>query len=330
MRIFTCTITLLLITLSIFATTHPSKDIPPTIIDTLYLDLEDCITSGVWIAPFGNPNDTFYIFGNSPPTGGVSLVGDGWSFDYSCNTSNRLYFSFPMPEGHTGYTIAFAQLMVFQWNSSGNSEEHVFPIWGQGESHGLLAAHVNFIQPLTSVTYTPAFCQNMGVISSDAEIGWKNMDVTTYYKNAKEQQNWNSFQVMLYFDILTDWDNSWDEVTIGDPGYAPTCPRLLLTYQTVSTAEDENQIIQAPRLNIYPNPAKTHTTIKAESGYRITNASLFNLKGQKVRCDNILTYESPNELQLNTETLPAGVYIIKSKLSNGTDQKELCNKLLIY
>jgi hypothetical protein len=317
MRIFISTLLFLLLSPSIFATTSPAKDIPPTIVDTLYLEREECVIAAVYIAPYGNPSNTYYIFGNPTLTGGLSFIGDGYYFDEACNTANRLYFSFPISEGHTGYNLSSAQLMAYQWNSSGNSDEHVFPIWGQGESHGLLAAHVNFSHPLTSDTFTPTFCQNMGTLSSNEVVGWRNLDVTGYYLNAKEHQNWDSFQVMLYFDILTDWDNSYDDIAIGNPNYTPTRPRLLLTYQTQSASEDETQVNQTPKVNIYPNPARTHTNIKAENGYRITNVCLYNLKGQKVRCDNILTYKSPNELQLNTETLPAGVYMLKCDSTNG-------------
>ncbi|PKN73630.1 MAG: hypothetical protein CVU50_02640 [Candidatus Cloacimonetes bacterium HGW-Cloacimonetes-3] len=330
MRRLIAIICFILCVLSLSAVQFKVRDIPPTIVDTLFLVREDCVSAAVFIAPYGNPNNTYYQFSNPTPSSGTVTIGDGYSFDQACNRSNRVYFSFPMQDGHEDYTLLSVDLLTYQINSFGNELINTFPLWFGGEQHFLLAAHVNFIQPLTEGSFNPAFCQNMGTLSSDEAVGWKSMDVTGHYIYAKEHQNWSSFQVMLYFDILTDWDNNYDSVLIGSGSFQVRAPKLVLTYQHQSATEDETQVSQIPKVNIYPNPTKTITTIKADIGYRITNATLYNLKGQKVNCENLLISKSPNELLLNTESLPSGVYIIKSKLSNGTDQKELCNKLLIY
>lgn len=329
MERITITICFLFFAISLSAVQFQGRDVPPVIVDTLYLEREECVVSAVFIAPYGDPNNTYYYFNNPSPSGASISVGDSYSFDDACNSASRIYYTFPMLEGHPGYALSSVQLLVLQVFSSGNSQDNIFPIWGQGESHSLLAAHVNFTQPLTSVSFTPAFCQNIGVISSDAVGGWKSLDVTSYYQYAKEQLNWNSFQLMLYFDILTDWDCLRDNLLIGNPSYAPGCPKLLLTYQVQSANQDETQVCQAPKLNIYPNPARTHTSIKLENGTPISELDLYNLKGQRIESKHLICEKSPGELQLDTQNLPTGVYFIKCVSTMGTNRFNHTQRIMV-
>ncbi|MDD2231083.1 MAG: T9SS type A sorting domain-containing protein, partial [Candidatus Cloacimonetes bacterium] len=283
----------------------------------------------MYISPHGDPFNTFIIYGSPLPYGTSNYIGDGWSFDYSCNTSCRTYYSIPIFKNYEDYSLTSVMFKVHQYNCYGNDEPHTFPIWHDGDPHYLMLAHVQYEVPYHGSSYDPGFVQNIGVISSDNVIGWRELDVTDAY-NATLGSSRSYFQLMLYFEILSDWDNMSDNILLVNPNSPSLPPSLVVTYMKDVSADDNVNVPKVNRLTVYPNPVTINAIIKSDEGFPIDGIEMYNLRGQRITTVNYLK-QSPIEWELELGSkLPAGVYLIRCRVMDGNKQKIITQKILIH
>ena len=303
-----------------------SKDV---IVDTLYFERELYSVTRMYISPYGNPLNTFFTYGSPPPYGTADYVGDAWDFDYSCNTSSRAYYSIPIFNAYEDYTLTSVVFNIYQLNCYGDGDSHTFPIWNDGDPYYLMLAHVQYEVPFHGNSYYPDFVQNIGVISSDNVVGGRELDVTDAY-NITLGSSREYFQLMLYFEILSDWDDMLDSVLLSNPNSPQPSTYLVVTYMKDVSTEDNVHVPMVNRLTVYPNPITTNATIKSDQGFPIDGIELYNLRGQRITTVNYLK-QSPIEWELELgPKLPAGVYFIRCKVMDGNKQRIISRKILLY
>jgi hypothetical protein len=73
--------------------------------------------------------------------------------------------------------------------------------------------------------------------------------------------------------------------------------------------------------NIYPNPTRDRITINNNSDFHQTNTiSIFKINGQKVMEQN---FQNQKQVEIDTSTLPKGIYLVKIQAKEGTEFKKL-------
>lgn len=298
------------------------------IVDTLYFDPGLYTEASMYISPYGNYQDTFIIYGSPPPSGTSNIVGDAYDFDLDCNTSSRNFYTTNFHAGHPGYNLSSVTFSVRQHTCYGNGGSLIFPMWNDGKPYYLMLAQVQYGVPFSGSSFFPSLTQNIGVLSSDNTVGWRQIDVTNAYRTAVSN-GWAYFQMMLYFEILSDWDFMTDSVLLGNPNALSYASHMVFTYEKDVSTHDEVSIPEATYLSIYPNPLETNATISTKDGYQIKELELYNLKGQKISTAGI-TKASVSEWHLSVQKgIPSGIYFVKCKISDGDSDKVLVQKLLI-
>ena len=73
-------------------------------------------------------------------------------------------------------------------------------------------------------------------------------------------------------------------------------------------------------LNCYPNPAGSFCHIRLNKAIRRGDLKIYNLKGELIMQQNVI---KQNELTLKTNSLPAGIYLLKLKADGGTYTRKL-------
>lgn len=307
--------------------THGYDKEMASIVDTLRVPIDLYSVANMYIYPHGDPLATFIIYG-TPPSGTLDLVGDGYSFDYACNTSSRAYYSIPILDGHAGYSLNSVTFKIFQANCYGNFESHTFPIWHDGEPYFMMLAHVQYDLPFTGSSYFPDFVENIGVLSDNSAVGWRELDVTNAYNHAISN-GWQNFQLMLYFEILTDWDYATDQVLLPNPNYTLYAPHLIVTYNKDVSIDDDVSGPMINSLSIYPNPFSDNAIIKTDQHLTIVSAELYNIRGQLINTTKFIK-QSTNEWNIEvTPKLPAGIYLIRCKVLNGNKERIETRKILL-
>ena len=294
--------------------THGYDKEMASIVDTLRVPIDLYSVANMYIYPHGDPLATFIIYG-TPSSGTLDLVGDGYSFDYACNTSSRAYYSIPILDGHAGYSLNSVTFKIFQANCYGNFESHTFPIWHDGEPYFMMLAHVQYDLPFTGSSYFPDFVENIGVLSDNSAVGWRELDVTNAYNHAISN-GWQNFQLMLYFEILTDWDYATDRVLLPNPNYTLYAPHLIVTYnKDVSIDDPATPAPIALSIKTYPQPFLEDITILPSSkNTGDIELGIYNLKGQLVqsqslRPDQAMVWDGKDA---NGRACSPGVYFVKA------------------
>ncbi|HKK63130.1 MAG TPA: T9SS type A sorting domain-containing protein [Bacteroidales bacterium] len=82
-----------------------------------------------------------------------------------------------------------------------------------------------------------------------------------------------------------------------------------------STAIDDKELEMG--VNIFPNPARTKTTINSETA--ISNVSLYSLSGEMIINETVKS----NEYQLDLSSYPKGLYLLSVTNDNGTSTTKL-------
>lgn len=307
--------------------THGYDKEMASIVDTLRVPIDLYSVANMYIYPHGDPLATFIMYG-TPPSGTYDWVGDGYSFNYACNTSSRAYYSIPILDGHAGYSLNSVTFKVYQANCYGNFESHTFPIWHDGEPYFMMLAHVQYDLPFTGSSYFPDSVQNLGIMSDDNIVGWRELDVTNAYNYALSN-GWQHLQLMLYFEILTDWDYAQDQVLLLNPNHSFYSPCIVLSYTNDVSIDDNVYSPSINSLSIYPNPFSVKATIKSEQYQLIESVEMYNLRGQRVigtKFEKQTTTEW--KIEVNPK-LPAGIYLIRCKVLNGNKERIETRKILL-
>jgi len=282
---------------------------PAEIIDTLYV--ENSLQGG-----FGYHIEADYFMGGiAPPNTEVYYVGDGYDqFDFS-NVSMRSYLSIPIDSIPNNYHIESATLYLHQRFSTGNGGQNNFPIWYNGSDYPCMVAHVDYGDTLDNTDFYTSVLSDLGIISDNNTIGWHTLDITNAYI-ADVIANKQYCQLMLYFHILSDYDNNADWVGFDNSHthYSGCKPQLVVHYANNTEVNENNYYIS--RVSIYPNPVETNLYIKLSDGSNLIKTQIYNLKGQQIKI-NSFARKSNNEYNLDFSRgkLKSGLYILKCSYS---------------
>ncbi|MBI9031718.1 T9SS type A sorting domain-containing protein [bacterium] len=202
---------------------------------------------------------------------------------------------------------------MYQNDTYGNDNEGVYPLFYNNPNHGLKVALFDFnIENLPSSFNATNFME-IGVISDNASIEWKQLDVTQAYLQAQNTVGFSDFPLMLYFDLITDYDYASDYIGINRASTSNP-PNLTFRYHdTTPTYEGECEIAQT-NLQCYPNPVSDFLSIKSDNSTNITQISIYNIKGQRVLTKETKHF-SKGEISLNLpQNLASGIYFVKCKM----------------
>lgn len=112
-------------------------------------------------------------------------------------------------------------------------------------------------------------------------------------------------------EVVTTWKNNYNSQ-----------PFILDCDLTLVTTVLENQT-NVNQLSIYPNPFNDFTTIQSNSIFHKAELTLYSVLGQKVKTINRI---SGNEIKIDRDNLPSGIYFIRLVQDNNTITTE---KLII-
>jgi len=251
--------------------------------------------------------------------------GDGFDLFLQQEVFSRGYlsfniYSFSIPNS---INILSAVIGIYQLRSVGNDQLNIFPIWNVscGDTHFCVLDHINYGSYLDLGDWTagdPGDPQtlhtNIGVISSNAVVEYKILDVTPYLReDVQNGRFYNQYRMRFTidtdFDLLGDWLTFYSgNTTVGSKPY------LAVEYEIVNFIANNTATIYDFHLEQnYPNPFNGITTIT----YSL-------LKGGNVKLDildnagkivDILYkgYQPAGEYRLNwnAEKFASGIYFYR-------------------
>ncbi len=254
-------------------------------------------------------NDLYNVYS----THYFSLVGDDVNYFTQEQSSVRKYYRFPFQYHPEAWEIVSVTLKVYQNLSTCGPWEEGFPSFYGNSSHGLKVALCDFNIENLSSSFNAINFMEIGVISDNANDGWKQLDVTQAYLLARNSIEFTDFPLMLYFDYITDYDGNGDHVGIYHASTSNQ-PYLKFRYHESTPIYEGDCEIAQTNLQCYPNPVSDLLNIKSDSSSYITQISIYNIKGQRVLTKEI-KYFSKGEINLNLpQNLASGVYFVKCKL----------------
>ncbi len=242
-----------------------------------------------------------------------SIVGDDVNYFTQEKNAVRKYYRFPFQNPPETWEIESITLNVYQNGSMSGPYTNVWPSFYGNSNHGLKVALCDFNIENLSSSFNATNFMEIGVISDNANDGWRQLDVTQAYLLAKNAIVFTDFPLMLYFDYTTDYDGAGDFVWINHAS-SSNQPYLEFRYHdTTPTYEGECEIAQT-NLQCYPNPVTDLLSIKSDSSSNITQISIYNIKGQKVFTKENHSFPK-GEISLNLpQNLASGIYFVKFKL----------------
>ena len=327
LKIYTCFLMLVLTVVLFAERQHDYKEVLPSeIIDTVYAI--DQLQGSI-----GYHIEANIYRGGVTPNGEYSLfVGDGYDmFTYS-NVSERSYLSFPIEDFDSRYAIDSVSLCLFQRFSIANEMYYMtFPIWDGFGSNPLLVSRLDYGNTLEIADFNPLPRSEIGILSNDGAEGFRQLNITNDYitdwSNGRDK-----CQLMLYFNILSDYDQLQDEMGFDNMHYPyiENRPKLIIRYVN-TTSSDDNHNESITGLSVYPNPIFTTATIQAKSGANLLSLDVYNTKGQKVQgVSRQSVSKSESKLMFDRSKLPSGLYIIRSTISENGRIHSKSNKVVLY
>ncbi len=296
-----------------------------TIIDTIWT--ENSLQGGIGYHVI---NGTYYG-GIIPFNQDISEVGDSWDqYGDGNDICIRSYFSFPIQQTPEGYVIDSVRLLVWQSISVGNDQPG-FPIWYDHQYIPCYLYHVDYGLIFEPVDFDPLIYDTIGIIFSDDQSGWKTLSVTNAYLYDLNYDR-PYCQFMFKFPIITDYDNASDAIDFENSYGGIYAIRLVITYTSTSSVDDNVTSNDNNLFNIAPNPFRDKTTLSyILPSKQPVQLAIYNLKGQQV----FSLPNAPNQKGLNAITwngtddsgrqVSSGIYFCRLK----TTEQMLTAKLMI-
>lgn len=98
-------------------------------------------------------------------------------------------------------------------------------------------------------------------------------------------------------------------------------------HYNVPTGMSAHSATQLSGLDLYPNPVDNHAVIRLNSSAAgDCKISVYNALGSVVNERNAVLVEGKNKIELNTESLSAGIYFASVKMGSGTVTKKFVVK----
>lgn len=273
-------------------------------------------------------------------SGAAMTIGDGYDAFNGAEYYARGYLSFRLTElSHLdSLSVLKAVVGVYQFDSFGNSQQGVYPIWNVagGDTHFCVLDHIDYGASLDLGDWTagdpgdPQTLQtNIGIISDNAVVEYKTLDVTGQVRNDIANERTYS-QYRMRFTIDRDFDLLGDFLSMvsGNAAFSPR-PYLAVLYDTSSMAIDYTLPVVSGFIleQNYPNPFNPVTTIRysiPKTGY--VELTVFNALGHKIETliNNVQTF-GDYSVDFNASHLSSGVYYYRLKF----EQHSLTKKMLL-
>jgi hypothetical protein len=326
--IYPCFLMLLLLT----ALTPTFLFSQPVIIDTLYT------IDSLQVEALCYPGNPIYYMARVLPEYEESLyIGDTEFWDagdmHWFQMGSRSLISFIVQPTPETYEIDNVILRLYQIGCCSDTGVYEFPMfWGQ--LYGCYTDHVDYgdtIEPLEYSTepgdFAPPVLDVIGPISVSNSTGWKEVDITYAYQQDVETGR-DFSQYLIAFPVVIDGDYYSDGVAFRS-SYTEShegIPQIVVTYHSTISIDDD---VEAPNpiVSIYPNPCRNYVTMMAKDNSILTEAQLYNLKGQKVTTINT---SNNKEFQLDIDQyITPGIYILKYTTLRQGKTKTGSRKLLV-
>lgn len=263
------------------------------------------------------------LYSNSTING---VVGDYTNYLTNEQSSFRHYFQFPFQDLLRAREIVSITLNAYQQSCTGNMIDGQFPVFYNNSYNPLKVALFDFDMNDIDYSFNATSSTEIGIISDNSTVEWKQLDVTQAYLDAQNTLGYPNFSLMFYFDVISDNDMMSDFVGINfsDPSLYPS---LTFVYRDFTpNQEGESEPVQA-NIQCYPNPASDKLTLKSDGASRITQLSIYNIKGQKVFTKQNVNSQN-DELNLNLpHNLATGIYFVKCKIEG--EQQAITKKVFI-
>ncbi len=320
--------TVIILWVSLFSSlfVYPKIIIPDTLYSNNYLDGS--------IAYQYELNNYLINYG----TGNAGGAGDGYNIFLFNWQYSRGFYTFSLdeiPYDSTGFDLISATFQLFQYFSTGNNENGVYPIWDfpGGDTNYCYLDHIDYGNSLDVSDWTAGDINDnqtlyplYATVTTSPDTGFRNIDVTELVLDDINNLRQNS-QFRIHFPIGTDYDPWLDGVGFSGIPYPLMYrrPKLMIEYQTLSIYDNYNQNIEPEYFNIknaYPNPFNSSITIE----YQINKPDEYQLivydtKGRII--DILISNFHSNGLkkvQWNGKTqaginVPSGIYLLKDRKS---------------
>lgn len=251
-------------------------------------------------------------------------VGDGFDYFFQEEVFDRSYISFdlsPLPVNDS-LAVIHANIFLYQATAIGNDMLNTYPIWNiaGGDTHFCVLDHIDYGNSLNIGDWTagdPGDPQtlhtNIGILSNNATIEFKTMDVTNYVREDL-QNNRTLNQYRIRFTIDRDFDCLGDRLIMGAGNAINYKPYLIIEYQLINSIETPYNVTYDFILHQnFPNPFNSYTNIK----YSLEKSGDVVLK--IIDCSGRFIKTLVNEKQtpgvysikFNAESLPSGVYFYR-------------------
>lgn len=186
------------------------------------------------------------IFNMSTFSSGFS-PGDGFDLILGEEVFCRDYLAFDLSSLSNSDTSSIIEIIIgiYQINAWGNDMPHTYPIWNMagGDTHFCVLDHIDYGNSLDLGDWTAGdlgdpqtLHTNIGIISDNAVVEYKTMDVTQYIKeDIANGQIYNQYR--MRFTIDTDFDGLGDLLDFRSGNSIVTKPYLaILMARTPDTA----------------------------------------------------------------------------------------------
>lgn len=195
-----------------------------------------------------------------------------------------------------------------------------------GEEYNRRNHYVYFDNTL-KLTYKP------GRISCEPFRQYNTQGNGIYGSSARTDAQWQSFSNWCPGDVITTRRIDLGAVAAGNHSFMITVPdavfangegyfpvSLYLQGKTSGTLGTTEIIRAVDGLKIYPNPAGNEVAVEMKQGSRMEGITLLNTLGAVVYQNN---NPASNRETIRVQQLPAGLYLLQVRTSNGTSVQKL-------
>ena len=253
--------------------------------------------------------------------------GDMWDMLYGGMGIARAYLDFNFFGLWDTVIVTEAILGVYQSWIVGNSQIGVYPQWDipGGDTLFCMVDHITYSDTLDTLDWSagdPGDPQTLhpriGVISEDADTGYKTMDVTEYV-NDDIHSGRHRTQFRIAFDIQKSDDRYGDYIAfVSGDGLQDERPYLIVTHHT-NTGIEQSSNTSPLEFRIYPNypnPFNLETVIQYALPIQgRVKLQVLDLWGREVKC--LVQAEQPagsHRVRLSAEGLTSGMYFCRLTL----------------
>jgi len=225
------------------------------------------------------------------------VAGDGWDVIVGGENYDRSFLSIDLSPLLDSIIVIEATLNLYQFRSSGNNTLGVFPIWDVpgGDTLNCIMDHIDYGAYLDTSDWgagdpghPKTLTSNIGVLSDNATIEYKTMDVTRYVQadiDAKRKRS----QFRVRFPIDTDHDSSNDCLDFKSSSTSTIFkPYMLIRYKRHNAVEEwgDHSFPGEFRLEQnFPNPVNENTVIRYSLlvDRSVISLKIYNILGKEVK-----------------------------------------------